>query len=227
VILDDGWLAKLYRHITRPGVGLVGASGSYESRHADKDPFPWRPMFGLLRRLWFRTALKQYRARRELTRYLRHHFDPFPNPHIRTNAFLLSRDLLLGVKFPPLQTKLDAFRFEHGKDSLTRQVWGMGLEALVVGRDGQGYAVDRWFESHTYRSGGQRNLLVADNVTRFNMEADPDTRRRIAAWAWGERTCGDYLEEPVVLPSRHSGEDDSAGRGDLNVTPAAVHHPGR
>jgi hypothetical protein len=189
VILDDGWLAKLYRHITRPGVGLVGASGSYETRHPGEDawpPFRWRPMFGLLWRLRFREFAAEYRAWREL-RYRSRYFDPFPNPHIRTNAFLISRDVLLRVQCPPVRCKLDAWRFEHGKDSLTRQVLGMGLRALVVGRDGAGYEMDRWFESCTFRSGGQRNLLVADNQTRWNMEAGPDTRQLMAEWTWGEK----------------------------------------
>jgi hypothetical protein len=189
VILDDGWLAKLYRHITRPGIGLVGASGSYETWHpgGDRLPlFPWRPVLGALRRLWFRTAVEQLRARQQLRYWFRHSL-PFPNPHIRTNGFLIARDVLLRVKCPPLRSKLDAWRFECGKDGLTRQILGMGLEPLVVGKDGQAYEMARWFESHTFRSGGQRNLLIADNQTRRNVQVDADNRQILAESTWGEK----------------------------------------
>ncbi|MBC8074566.1 MAG: hypothetical protein H7Y32_00695, partial [Chloroflexales bacterium] len=33
--LADGWLASLYRQLLRPGVGLVGASGSWESAYTN------------------------------------------------------------------------------------------------------------------------------------------------------------------------------------------------
>src|SRR5262249_51059598 len=103
VILDGNWLAKMYPHRTREGVGLVGATGSYQTWHPGGDAlpaFPWRPMFGLLRRFRFRRLVGEYRERKQLA-YRRHHFGPFPNPHIRTNAFLISRDVMLRVNCPP------------------------------------------------------------------------------------------------------------------------------
>src|SRR5262245_32454779 len=40
VILDGNWLAKMYRHVTREGVGLVGATGSYQTWHPGGDALP-------------------------------------------------------------------------------------------------------------------------------------------------------------------------------------------
>ena len=159
-LLDSGWLAKPLGHLERQGVGMVGATGSYESL------LPPSGVLRFLRSAWF---------------------DPFPNPHVRTNAFLMRRDLMVSLHWGEVVTKSGAWRLENGKRSVTQQVWEDGLEALVVGRDGEAYPHDRWYESHTFRSGGQRNLLVADNRTRQFAEADPAERRRLAELAWGDR----------------------------------------
>ena len=56
---------------------------------------------------------------------------------------------------------------------------------MVVGRDGRSYERDRWRESATFRSGGQRNLLIADNRTAQYEQADPAFKRRLEQMAWG------------------------------------------
>jgi len=159
VVLADGWLAHLDRNLRTPGVGLVGAAGSFESAYSVA-PF------------WLRR-----RRQRD--------FPPFPNPNIRTNGFALSRELALLLDWPPPQRKLDAWRLESGKRSITHQVLERGLQALVVGRDGVGYPPERWQKSATFRSGDQRNLLIADNRTNQYAEAGPELRRRLEQMAWG------------------------------------------
>jgi hypothetical protein len=165
--LDVGWLDKLAEHLDAPGVGLVGATGSYERLMAESRPlrFVTRP--------WF---------------------DPFPNPHVRTNAFMMRRETMLSLKWGEVRTKMGAWRLESGKRSVTRQVWERDLDALVVGRDGKSYASELWHESNTFRSGGQQNLLVADNRTHEFTQADPAEQQRLAELAWGNREA-----KPAVL----------------------------
>lgn len=155
-VLADDWLGRLERALLAPGVGMVGATGSYETPNAV------RP--GPLRRL-------------------RPGFQPFPNPHLRTNGFAIERQLLLDLDWPADLTRADAVLLEGGSASLTRQVQTRGLETLVVGRDGV-YAPDRWWESATFRSKEQSNLLLADNRTRHYQEAGPLVRRGLAWLAW-------------------------------------------
>jgi hypothetical protein len=157
VVLADGWLGMLERQLLRPEVGMVGATGSYESPNAVR-PGPLRG--------------------------LRPGHEPFPNPHLRTNAFALERDLLRDLDWPTGLDKLAAVRLEGGSRSLTRQVRERGLEALVVGRDGDAYPPERWRQSATFRSGGQANLLIADNRTLHYQEAGPLARRGLAWLAW-------------------------------------------
>lgn len=158
VVLADGWLGHLERALLAPGVGIAGATGSYESPNAVR-PGPLRRM--------------------------RPGHEPFPNPHLRTNCFALERELLLSLEWPTGLTKLQAVALEGGSNSLTRQVQARGLEAVVVGRDGVAYPPDRWRESATFRSGEQANLLVSDNRTRHYQEGGWLTRRGLAWLAWG------------------------------------------
>ena len=169
-MLSDGWLEALSSNLSRSGVGLVGATGSYES------PLSGAPL-----------PLRLLRTGR---------YPAFPNPHVRTNAFMLSRALMLDLWWPPVTRKEKAWELESGVQSVTRQIEARGLAPLVVGRDGHGYPRERWFESRTFRSGAQENLLVADNRTRHYAEARPRLRRKLARLAWGEPGTGDYASSP-------------------------------
>lgn len=59
------------------------------------------------------------------------------------------------------------------------------MKVLVVGRDGVAYPPERWRESATFRSGDQRNLLIADNRTEQYAAADPRFKRTLEEMAWG------------------------------------------
>jgi hypothetical protein len=98
----------------------------------------------------------------------------------------VGRETLRRVRLGPLRMKLSAYKFESGKESLTNQVRGFGLRALVVGRDGQAYAPERWHQSNTFWQSRQENLLVADNQTELYMSSDAATRAEFAQYAWGD-----------------------------------------
>lgn len=108
------------------------------------------------------------------------------NPHVRTNAFMLDRDLMLSLDWQePICDKQRAFDVEHGERSLTVQIRERGLEPLVVGRDGEAYHVGEWAKSNTFWIGDQENLLIADNATRKYQEALNGSQRRVwTRFAW-------------------------------------------
>lgn len=189
-VLDAGWLAKLAAHAEDEGVGVVSATGSYESYYTNLAR-ELRPALYLRRAAYsIRHAgrpesVSDYMSKRSELAAAREMFDPFPNQHVRTNAFVIAREVMLDLKVGAIRNKMDAAIFESGKAGLTRQLSAKGLRALVVGRDGVAYAGDEWRESYTFRSGEQRNLLVADNRTRQYEEADPPTRKFLEEFAWG------------------------------------------
>lgn len=180
ILLDKDWLVKMYQHASSAGVGLVGATGSHAS---------WLTDFLNIQKTL--RALPDYRGiNRNLRRWLRlqiyrRHYDPFPNYHVRTNAFLISREVLERISCPAMISKSDAYRFESGKNSLTKQVLFMNLRALVVGKDGRGYEKEEWGQSNTFWQGDQGNLLVADKQTTRYLQADPEERQHLSRVAWG------------------------------------------
>ena len=172
-ILADDWLAHLADALAQPGVGLVGASGSWESQAE------WRR--GRLRHRP-QQLLALPRARSDYPR--------FPNPHIRTSAFMLERARGLEFGLTQLPDKRSTYLLESGPRSITRSVQAQGLRAVVVGRDGHIYDVEAWPESHTFRSGQQENLLIADNQTGDYQHASPAVRRRLSRGTWGSGDRG-------------------------------------
>jgi hypothetical protein len=113
-------------------------------------------------------------------------FPPFPNPHIRTNAFMGARATLLRLRLGPMRTKFSAYKFESGIDSMTNQMLRLGLRVLVVGRDGEGYPPERWPASNTFWQSRQENLLVGDNQTEAFLASDPIWAAKLSFSAWGE-----------------------------------------
>ena len=194
VILDAEWLLKLYQYISKDEVGLVGATGSYQSLYVATDPNQWKQLiekviqkskYPWLRRYWI--------GRLDWTlRYLvndwrfRSYFDPFPNYHIRSNAFMLRKDVIKKIGCPEIHSKIDAYRCESGKRSITRQVIGLGKKVLVVGRNGKAYEKEDWWKSNTFWQAEQSNLLISDNQTRRYAESTLSEKKYSSHSAWGE-----------------------------------------
>ena len=241
-----GWLASLHRQIAAPGIGIVGASASYESIQDsmrlrkwvtwlcthDRIKFDpkiaqyygfvleeecqdwlaqgraeaatrWTPKSILrnwrrrrrFRRRWpnllshLQERWRTYTAGGEMTRLLR--FPAFPNPHIRSNGFLVRRADLLAARRRAIHDMLDACEFESGADSLTSQLRRQGLRALVVDRAGAAFDVADWARSRTFRLADQEGLLMEDNRTR-DFDAQSPAAKATQAWmSWG-----DYIAPP-------------------------------
>jgi len=173
-ILCDEWLIKMYTHIIKQGIGLVGTGGSYESQ-----------LTNFLNRFNSKWYYKFY-----IINYLKYikvkfYYDQFPNYHIRTNGFLISKAVMNKIHHGLILTKKDAYRFEGGKDSLTKQIMKMGYEILVVGKDGRGYKKEEWCMSDTFRQASQSNLLIADKQTDLYLNTSKDFSSKLVRWAWG------------------------------------------
>lgn len=168
--LADGWLAKLADALARPDVGLVAATGSWESQ---AEWIRGRP------RHWPQQLVTMHGGRRDYPR--------FPNPHLRTSSFMLERRRAVEMGLERAGDKRSTYLLESGRESITCQVQRQGLRAVVVGRDSEPYDVEGWPSSRTFRSGDQENLLVADNQTRDYAEASIRRRRRLSHDSWGEK----------------------------------------
>lgn len=113
------------------------------------------------------------------------HFNRFPNPHLRSNAFVMRREVLVGMGFDIGPTKFDCVRFESGVDGLPTRIAELGLTSVLVGADGRTFETEQWAEAKGFRLGDQSNVMVADNQVRsFETGTDAD-RSQLAAMSWG------------------------------------------
>lgn len=183
LILADDWLAILAQAHDDPGTGLVGATASWESQAQ-----------------WVRGRARHWPYQLARLRSARHDYPRFPNPHIRSTAFLIDRHIALALNLDAAADKHATYLLESGRRSITRQVLERALRAVVAGRDGRVYGVKDWAASCTYRSGEQTNLLVADRRTHDWQTASPRLRRRLSRDAWGEH----YVGAGGIAPPAHS-----------------------
>lgn len=180
VLLADNWL-RYYVNNQIDGVGLIGASGSYSSyklaiaRHTGKLLKEGKP----LEEKW--NALKYL-----LKLYLLYgsKFPSFPNPHIRTNAFFIKCTLMCNLQIPKVKSKIDAYIFENGKNSMTNQIFKKGLKCVVIDKFGKAWEMEAWEDSKTFWSGEQQGLLVADNQTKKYAEGNQLLKDYLHFDAW-------------------------------------------
>jgi len=111
-------------------------------------------------------------------------YSRFPNPHIRTNAFMIEREKFLALKFPAFVSKQDVYRFESGRRSLTRQILASGLKPVVVGRNGTMYEISEWRSSSTFWTNEQDNLIIADKRTVDYAQGEQSFRTKLENFAW-------------------------------------------
>jgi hypothetical protein len=170
--LVDNWGYLMMAHAGRRR--LIGATGNWESHSIGSRPFQQLFKYGVLGLPW--TLVVALRAFR--------HWPVYPNPALRTNAFMVPLELLHTLPVP-IGRKRNLWVFESGRRGLSRKAISLGYELLVVGKDGLGYKPQDWYRSCTFRMGEQSNLLVADNRTRDYENADPSRRRELEILSWG------------------------------------------
>jgi len=110
----------------------------------------------------------------------------FPNPHIRTNAFMTYKGLFNEItEGERIVQKWDALYFESGLNSLTNRIRLKGYKCLLVGANGVGYLPPTWSSSQTFRLISQRNLIIGDNQTRIYGELSIFRKLLWTFGAWG------------------------------------------
>jgi hypothetical protein len=179
--LADNWLGHFIKHASH-NVGLVGATGSWQSYYSSSIDSTWKWE-------WHKSVtenLKKYRKFLKATFWWSRFFYGFPNPHVRSNAFLIKRELFLSLEHEPLKNKFMAYVLESGKKSITNQVLRKGLNVLIVDCNGKAWEKEQWADSAVFWQGNQVNLLIADNQTRLYDKADTINKSKMTRLAWGK-----------------------------------------
>lgn len=209
-IRGKDWLRHFDCTLRISNVGLVGATGSwqantssYEAAIANVLRGEWRQQSArILPQSWVerlglgwpeelndhmpghRLTVKQLVFAPLAYAQIFYEYGRFPNPHIRTNAFMIEREQFLALKFPAFVSKQDVYRFESGRRSLTRQILANGLKPVVVGRNGTMYEIAEWRSSSTFWTNDQDNLIIADNRTVDYAQGEQSFRTRLENSAW-------------------------------------------
>lgn len=204
-ICANNYLKIFYSIIKRANVGLVGSTGSMEyfkitllKLLTSKIKYlSVKQISKILIHIPFITDYANNKKRLyddyadflTLSRYIEHKEIQFPNPHIRTSSFFISRKMLLdysqSISFP--QTKTDTLDIESGKNSMTSFVLQKGLDVVVAGADGQAYSPSEWVHSKTFRTPDCSNLLIKDKHTRIYDSANIAQKRRLEKMTWGKQ----------------------------------------
>lgn len=180
----NGWLNLLRVAASAPSrnIGAVGATASWQTL-APVLPLP------SMKAEYNTSLIYPFRLIRNAVRFMtnRRGFPSFPNPHLRSNAFIVRRELF--VDFVGTQTipccKRDAAMLESGRSGFSAYLARHNMELLVAGADGRVYGPEQWINSGTFRVPGQTNVLVADNQTIAYDMADQHMKSVLERSAWG------------------------------------------
>ncbi len=181
ILREAGWLAIYLNHFS-PQVGLISASASCQSYYSSvfqKHPYTWEGEKGLA------YNFRKYKLFLKALFYWRWLFHPFPNAHVRTNAFMVRREEFLQMKVDLIDTKFRAYLFENGRRSLTNYYLRKGMKVLVIGKNGNAYEPPEWKDSNTFWVNDQENLLVSDNQTELYQLGTESERKSMTKLAWG------------------------------------------
>ena len=182
VILGTDWLRKYRAAFNTNNVGMVSATASNQSYYSSvfqNNTWQWESQKGFI------FNFRKYKLLIKALCYWRFLFKPFPNPHLRTNAFMINSEVFLSIHHKLMKSKLQAYQFESGRKSISKILLKKGFTLFVLDKDGRAYDLPNWKNSSTFWINNQENLLVSDNQTRLYKEADPETRKSITKLAWG------------------------------------------
>jgi len=207
-LVAGDWLVCLDRASRPERVGVVGATGSWTSNVSIYDQAARDFLSRVRQRLQYWKVYsndagtqtnvgpnRQVSLRNIVPLSMKYitaqiHYPRFPNPHIRTNAFIIQRQLFLALKFPSFRRKVHAYLFESGRASMTRQIRRQGLNVLIAGRGGATFSPREWDSSKILWQSEQENLLVADNQTDDYSHGSAQRRKFLHAMAWIDPRLG-------------------------------------
>jgi hypothetical protein len=178
-ILSPDWLDYYRAAFCDSKVGLIAATGTFESNFHN---FALRMAIAHSFKSRVVNALK-YALKAPLMSW---GFPAFPNPHLRSNAFMIRRDDLLALR-RTVRTKLQALRFESGRNSLSRYFLQRQQKILMIDRTGKTWEPEQWKQARVFRQSIQEDLLVSDNQTRAYDKASPTQKAHQAFLAWGNQ----------------------------------------
>jgi hypothetical protein len=165
----NNWLKLITKHYDENT--LVGCSASYGSLSSSFFTKYYR--INILKRLMYGFA--------NLFR-----FPVFPNPQIRSNAFLIKGSDFLSLKVPKFfKNKIQTSLIESGWSGMTRQFKRRKFRIILASSNGMGFKENNWLNSEVYSFKNQKNLIISDNRTRIYNNLSLKNKKKETKFHWG------------------------------------------
>ena len=179
--LSNFWLKNMHDCIKAKDIGICGATAAYKA---------WRFSFPFFEfRLGSIISYPLKIIRRLINHfYLLNHYPKQYCPHIRSNGFILEREIFIDfiktTKIPI--SKRDCYKLESGNSSLSNYVMNLNKRLILIDKNGFGYDIEDWINSKTYCSPGQPELCIADNNTDLYDRSNIPNKKQMEHDVWGK-----------------------------------------
>ena len=113
-------------------------------------------------------------------------FYPFPNPHIRTTGFLIKgSEYLKFMSNKLIKSKIDVWKIESGKYSLTNYFKSLNYNIFIINSDGEKFLEKDWKISQTYNYSDQNKSIISDRHIRKYHNLSTVEKLRFQNDTWG------------------------------------------
>ncbi|MCL1972084.1 MAG: hypothetical protein FWG57_03740 [Endomicrobia bacterium] len=193
IILKNGWLNFFAQAaINNESYKLIGSAGSWENIFPNiflkifnkifkRYPKQNAPELQLIKE----TVNLRIKASRIKDAIFRPCF--FPNFHIRTNNFLIDRQLYIEYidKYGFPRNKYESCKIESGHNSLTRFILNRGFDIGVIGANSKLYKTHEWDKSETFRNSSSDNLIIGDHHCKHYLNCTKNVKIYLEKQTWG------------------------------------------
>lgn len=181
-VVEPDFDVMLRSHLLKcenPYRSVCGASGSYETLKPTLEDLVSKKLSLLGKILYLYRFLK--------TRRIMLNSTSFPNPHVRSNVFILHREFFIkycsSISFP--KNKYDCYELENGKDSLSAYALKNGGDIRLVNADNCSFSFSAWHEAKVYRNTGKDRSLAYDNQHVNFWKSSWLLKKILMIYAWG------------------------------------------
>jgi hypothetical protein len=168
--IKSNWLKFFVKNYKKKS--LLGPAGSYESLAS-----------GAFKGIYYKNRLKSLKY--FINNFI--YFPIFPNPHIRSNSFMISGKDFLNVelnkkyKFKKFGTWIN----ESGRKGMTNNLKKKGFNCYVINSDGKKFSENNWRLSETFCYKEQSKLLISDKFSRIFNKSGYIKKKIIEKNVWG------------------------------------------
>ena len=166
--ISNNWLRKFYNNFGYKVV--LSPTGSFQSLATS-----------CFNGLYFNNFIKSFYYGVMNLRY----FKFFPNPHLRSNCFMIYAKDLIDLNIIKCRHKIDTWKNESGRNGMTQQLLKKGFRIYIINKKGKKIDMNKWKKSETYAYKEQSQLIIEDKHTREYSKLHEEKKIIYTLNCWG------------------------------------------